>query len=156
MFSSPSPVWVFESWQRKKPGKPLLYRRWMFLAVLEVTRQLRGSHSFHFTHWKDFPGELPRHPEFLWPLQKQHSGHSLKAWLAFMQHSQKNKMHLTPSPNTHPQIFQFSLLIYYIVICNNSHLSKNISKFSFLHFKTLAIQSMVCGPTSASASVGAS
>ena len=49
-----------KSWQRKKPGEPLLCRRWMFLAVIEVTLQLHGAHYFHLIHWKDLPGRAAK------------------------------------------------------------------------------------------------
>ena len=49
-----------KSWQRKKPGEPLLCKRWMFLAVMEVTLQLHGAHYFHLIHWRDLPGRAAK------------------------------------------------------------------------------------------------
>ena len=70
-------------------------------------------------------------------LCKQHSGHFLEGMAGLHAALAKNKMHPTTPHHTHPQISQFSLLTYYVVICNNTHLSKSISKISFLHFKPL-------------------
>ena len=133
MFSSPSPA--FESWQRKKPRWPLQKRRWAFLAVMEITLQLPGTHSFHLVHWKDLPGEAAKTSKVHGASTSNTQDTLWKSWLTFMQHSKKWRHPRTPSPPSP---------VFFIDLLSSCHLSKSTWK-AFLSFLPLLVKMLSAG-----------